>query len=138
MRMKNYILSGTLSFMLAGGINAQKLPSFVKPEHRSLLTEQAEDFYEVIDPLVKNISKSAVVIKSGDKIVSMGTVTDRGIITKYSEIAKLSKSANVRMIANDGSSYPIKLLHIYDSYDIAVIENVGKLPAVDLRRSFWV
>jgi len=135
--MKQMIILAAMTAMMQGNLSAQKLPQFVRPEHRPLLIKQAEDFYKVIDPLVRNISKSTVVIKADDKIVSIGTVTDKGIITKYSEIAKIdiSTNTNVRMIAKDGTSYPINLLHIYDSYDIAVIENVGKLPAINLKNS---
>lgn len=137
MDMKQIFLAVAMATMVSGTVTAQKLPQFVRPEHRPLLTEQAQDFYKVIDPLVKNISNNTVVIKVDDKIVSMGTVTDKGIVTKYSEISKINKNAktDIRMIAKDGSSYPINLLHIYSSYDIAVIENIGKLPAVDLKRS---
>ncbi|MGJ8656700.1 MAG: PDZ domain-containing protein [Akkermansiaceae bacterium] len=135
MNIKQIILGATLVAMTSGGLSAQKLPQFVRPEHRGLLTKQAQDFYKVIDPLVANISHSTVVIKANDKIVSLGTVTDKGIVTKYSELSKVSKNADVRMVAKDGTTYPINLLHIYNSYDIAVIENVGKLPAVDLRKS---
>ncbi len=135
--MKQMIIAVAMATMVSGTLSAQKLPQFVRPEHRPMLTKQAQDFYEVIDPLVKSISNSTVVIKADDKIVSMGTVTEKGIVTKYSEIAKIKKDTktNIRMIAKDGSSYPINLLHIYNSYDIAVIENIGKLPAVNLKKS---
>ncbi len=133
--MKKIILSAAIAAISSSALFAQKLPQFVRPEHRPVLTKQASDFYKVIDPLVKEISKSAVVFRAGDKIVSMGTVTDKGIVTKFSEISKVSQDANVRMIAKDGTSYPVKLEHVYNSYDIAVIENVGKLPAVNLQQS---
>ena len=136
-QMITVVAMATMTATFSGTLSAQELPQFVRPEHRPLLTEQAADFYKVIDPLVKKISNSTVVIKVDDKIVSMGTVTDKGIVTKYSEIAKVSKNSktDIRMIAKDGTSYPINLLHIYNSYDIAVIENIGKLPAVDLKKS---
>lgn len=135
--MKHVIIASALTALSVGHITAQKLPQFVKPEHRPVLTKQAADFYKVVDPLVKEISNSTVIIKGGDKIVSVGTVTDKGIVTKYSELAKAARDtfANIRMIAKDGTSYPINLKHVYNSYDIAVIENVGKLPAVNLAKS---
>ena len=139
MKMRQLTLRLVVAALVAsiGNLSAQKLPDLVKPEHRSLLTNQAEDFYKVIDPLVKNISNSTVVIKADDKIISLGTVTEKGIVTKYSELAKVSKGpvTNIRMIAKDGTSYPINLMHVYNNYDIAVIENVGKLPAVELKKS---
>jgi len=137
MKMKQMMIAVAMATMGSGALSAQKLPQFVRPEHRPLLTKQAQDFYKVIDPLVKNISNSTVVIKADDKIVSMGTVTEKGIVTKYSEISKIGKDAktNIRMITKDGTSYPINLLHVYNSYDIAVIENIGKLPAVNLKKS---
>jgi serine protease Do len=140
MNIKQIIISlmmVTMTVTLSGTLSGQNLPQFVRPEDRPLLTKQAKDFYTVIDPLVKKVSNSTVVIKADDKIISLGTVTEKGIVTKYSEIAKISKNikTNVRMIAKDGTSYPINLLHIYNSYDIAVIENIGKLPAVNLKKS---
>ncbi len=118
-------------------LSAQKLPDHVRPEDRELLNKQAADFFKAIDPLVKEISKSVVVIKAGDRVISAGTVTEKGVVTKYSELAKASMNtqSNIRMIAYDGSSYPIKLQHIYFSYDIAVIENTGKLPPVNMKKS---
>lgn len=137
MKIKQIILATGIYVASVGSLSAQKLPDLVKPDDRAFLTQQAEDFYKVIDPLVNNISKSTVVIKADDKVVSMGTVTEKGIITKYSELAKASKDVitNMRMVAKDGTTYPINLLHIYSSYDIAVIENVGKLPTVGLTKS---
>ena len=135
--MRQLMIKAAVVTLVTGNLVAQEYPEFVRSEHRPILTKQAEDFYKVIDPLVKDISNSTVVIKVDDKIVSAGTVTDRGIVTKYSELAKASKNAvsGIRMIAKDGTSYPINLLHIYNSYDIAVIENIGKLPAVNLKKS---
>ncbi len=140
MKKKQFIVTLASVVMVTGQLSAQKLPEFpefVRTEHKPLLTKQADDFFKVIDPLVKDISNSTVVIKADDKIVSMGTVTEKGIVTKYSELAKASKGRfnQFRMIAIDGTAYAINLLHIYHSYDIAVIENIGKLPAVNLKKS---
>ena len=49
MKMKQVIISAALVGMTAAGLSAQKLPQFVKPEHRPLLTKQAQDFYKVIE-----------------------------------------------------------------------------------------
>lgn len=140
MKIGKFIISVGTAILLIGNVGAQKpsdYPEFVRSEDKPLLTKQANDFYKVIDPLVKRISESTVVIKADDVVLSMGTVTEKGIVTKYSELAKASRkdAVNIRMISKDGTSYPINLLHIYNSYDIAVIENIGKLPPVNLKKS---
>jgi S1-C subfamily serine protease len=137
MKMRKFIINTATVTLITGNLVAQEFPEFVRSEDMPILTKQAEDFFKVIDPLVKDISNSTVVIKVDNKIVSLGTVTEKGIVTKYSELAKASRNAfsKIRMIAKDGTSYPINLLHIYNSYDIAVIENIGKLPAVDLKKA---
>ena len=135
MNIKQLVMSGVFVAIASGNLHAQEYPEFVRPEHKPLLTQQAQNYYKVIDPLVKDISESTVVIKANDKIVSLGTVTEKGVVTKYSELVKVSRRAKMRMVAKDGKSYPINLLHIYESYDIAVLKNVGKLPAVNLKES---
>ncbi len=137
MNVKWVISSAVLLGLFCGLLHGQSLPDVVKPENRDLLNEQAQRFYKVIDPLVDKISDSTVVIKSGEKIVGMGTVTASGIIVKYSELAKesLRSKSKMHMVSKANKSYPVKLLHIYGSYDLAVIDNVGKLPAVDLSKS---
>lgn len=133
MKMNKLFLSGVLIAMTAGSLSAQSYPRFVRSSDKAKLTDQAQSFYKVADPLVKDVSNSVVVIKAGNKTVSLGTVTDKGIVTKFSEISKLSEAEEVRMIAKDGKAYPVNLLNVYESYDIALLENVGKLPAVDLK-----
>jgi len=136
-RMRNSLVSVVVFVWLpcVMSVSAQELPFFVKAKDKAMLKQRAQEFYNVVDPLVKKISDSTVLIKADEKVISMGTVTQKGIVTKYSELAKVSKLANVdlRMVAKDGSVYPVNILHGYSSYDIAILENVGKLPAVDFK-----
>ena len=118
-----------------GSLTAQ-VQSRIDPLEERVLSEQADNLYAVIDPLVKEISDSVVIFKAGNEIISVGTVTSKGIVTKYSEISKYSAKDNLRMVDKNGTIYrDIELLSIYESYDIAVLKNVGGLPAVDLTRS---
>lgn len=135
MKITQFIIGAMLAVTTSSSLSAQQFPRFVKPGDRALLTKQAQDFYKAIDPLVKNISESTVVFMADKNIISMGTVTEKGIVTKYSELANVKNGADVRMVAKDGASYQVNLERVYNSYDIAVVENTGKLPAVDLKNS---
>jgi len=135
MKFKNIILFSSLILSSVSGLSAQR-SRLVDPEDRKLLANKANEVFDVIDPLVKEISNSVVLFKVGDKIVSAGTVTNKGIVTKFSEIAKFAAQDQLRMVAEDGTVYKnIKLLGVYEDYDIAVLKNVGSLPAVDFSES---
>lgn len=135
MKVKNIVILGAVIAGMTGSLSAQ-LSLNIDPEDKKALLEKTNDLYKVIDPLVKDISDSVVIIKAGDDIISVGTVTSKGIVTKYSEISKYGAGDKLRMVDKNGTIYrDIELLSIYEDYDIAVLKNVGGLPAVDLTRS---
>ena len=135
MKFKNIILFSGLILSSVSGLSAQR-SGFIDREDRKLLANKANEVFDVIDPLVKNISNSVVLFKVGNKIVSAGTVTNKGIVTKFSEVAKFATRGQLRMVAEDGTVYKdIKLLGVYEDYDIAILKNVGSLPAVDFSKS---
>lgn len=111
--------------------NAQGLPTVRNPEDRETLNQQSQAFFKAADEVVKPVSKSSVVVKDGNRIVAFGTVTDAGILTKWSEINKLGK--NARIIDHAGNAHSIITTKVYKDHDLAVLSNTGKLPALKLR-----
>jgi len=135
MKIKNVILFSSLLFLSVSGVSAQR-QRIIDAEDRAVLASKANDIFGVVDPLVKEVSNSVVLFKSGDKVISAGTVTKKGVVTKFSEISKYAAQGKLRMVAKDGTVYnDIDLLGVYEGYDIAVLKNVGRLPAVDLSQS---
>ena len=135
MKIKNIFLLSGLVISSVSSISAQR-QRFIDAEDRKVLENKANDLYTAVDPLVKEISNSVVLFKSKDKIVSVGTVTNKGIVTKFSEISQYAAQDKLHIVTKDGIVYKnIELLGVYESYDIALIKNVGSLPAVDLSNS---
>lgn len=111
-------------------IHAQKLPNTVKPQDKILLQNQATNFYKIIDPIAAKFSPHVVAIKSQNKLIAMGTVTELGIITKLSEINQ--KGVVPRMIDYDGNVHQIVLKSSNKEYDLALLENPTNLPVLKL------
>ncbi len=125
----------TLSILLASlvGITitqAQSLPETVRSQDKVLLKQQAANLFKIVDPIAAKISPHVVVIKSGDKLITMGTVTEIGIITKLSEIN--NKGLAPRMIDHNGNVHQLILKSSNEEYDIALLENTGNIPSLKL------
>ena len=134
MKLKNVILFSALLFSSVSGLSAQRRS--IAEEDQKILANKASEIFKVVDPLVKEVSDSVVLFKAGKKIISVGTVTSKGIVTKFSEIASHAAQDELHMVTKDGTVYKqIELLGVYEEYDIAVLKNIGGLPAVDLTKS---
>jgi len=135
MKIRNIILLSGVILSSVSSLNAQ-ISRSIDAEDRKILSEKAEDLYKVVDPLVNEISSSVVLFKVNDRVVSLGTVTKKGIVTKFSEISKYANDGELHIVTKDGTVHKtIELLGVYESYDIAVLKNVGSLPAVDFTES---
>lgn len=127
----NFIKQASLIAVAIASITtaqAQKLPDTVKPTDRILLNQQANDLYKIIDPIAAKASPSVVVIKSGNSIIAMGTVTEAGIVTKLSEIGK--RGLELRIVDHQGNVHPVVLKSTNKEFDLALLENTAKLPAL--------
>jgi len=125
----------TLPILLASligtaSVQAQKLPNTVKPQDRVLLQNQALNLYKIIDPIAAKFSPHVVAIKSDNKLIAMGTVTELGIITKLSEINR--RGVVPRIIDHNGNVHQIVLKASNDDYDIALLENPTNIPGLKL------
>jgi len=125
-----------LSILLASlvsvtSLQAQNLPNTVKPQDRELLKQQATDFYNIIDPIAAKVSPYVVVIKSNNKVIAMGTVTELGIVTKLSEINR--KGVVPRIIDHEGNTHQIVLKSSNEEYDLALLENPSNIPSLKLK-----
>lgn len=114
-----------------GSVSAQSFPSVRNAEDKASLTAQSQDFFKAADAVVKPISKSSIVIKNGNRIVAFGTVTEAGILTKWSEISNLGP--NARIVDYAGKTHSVITKKVYKEHDLAVLNNPGKLPALKLR-----
>ena len=122
-----------MSFIGIYTLNAQTLPDTVKPVDRELLRQQATDLYKIIDPISAKFSPSVVAIKSRNRIIAMGTVTEKGIITKLSEIAR--RGADPRIIDHLGNENPVILKDSNEEYDLVLLENPKQLAALPLKQN---
>ena len=121
------------SLISATSLQAQKLPDTVKPQDRTLLKQQATDLYNIIDPIATKFSPYVVAIKSKNKVIAMGTVTELGIITKLSEINR--KGVVPRIIDHEGNPHQIVLKDSNEEYDLALLENKAMIPSLELNTS---
>lgn len=122
------------SLLLIGNAFAQKsLPRDMDRQDRQALTQQAQSFVSVASPVIDKVSDSVVSIQYRDRLLAYGTVTEKGILTKWSEIQRHAHVAQVVHRKKDGQgsvSNRLKLIGIFKDYDLALLENPYKTPAI--------
>jgi len=129
--------------LVVGGILAlnnlslgqSRYPSSVEDEDLPKLKAQSSAIGEKITPLVQDISKSVVrIVKPVNaytnklETLSNGTVTEKGIVVKWSEVEPFRYSAF--MVNAEGKSSKLKLVGIYENYDLALFENVFEIAPI--------
>ncbi len=129
-----------LHIIIASGLVASaslrgqmKFPATVKPRDKVRLQQQSDAFYKVFDKIASTVTESTVVLKVGDKVIAMGTVTEKGVVTKLSEI--LPYLQVIRMVDSKGYVHPVKIKATHKDYDLALLENTGKLPELVLEKA---
>ncbi len=132
--MNNFKLIALTSALLGASLQAQiAFPPTVKRADKQKLKEQSDEFYKVVDPLTAAYSNSTVVIKSGNKIVAMGTVTEKGIVTKLSEIK--NKTDDLRIVTKAGDVSAVVMKSSNEDFDLALLENTAKADELILKTS---
>jgi len=132
---KTFIISTVLSSLIFSSSNAQSvLPETVEPQDVQLLEDQAAKFGQSLNPVVANISKSVVSIQVPGRrswqVLAMGTVTDKGILTKWSEIK--DNLTNGLVVYPDKPGRRIKVIGVYEEYDLALLSDDIGLPTISL------
>ncbi|MFD2158649.1 S1C family serine protease [Rubritalea tangerina] len=102
----------------------------MRTEDQKVLGLQADQFFKAIEPLSKEAGKHAVNVFSNGRMVSRGTVTKEGILTKWSEL--VSKGDRIWVVGHDGSKHEAFVKAVYLEYDLALLDYGSGLPAVDL------
>ncbi|MGJ8672590.1 PDZ domain-containing protein [Rubritalea sp.] len=133
--MRNGLLAvGILALSLVGA-SAQNhdlakvgLP-FVRISDAAVLVKQSDAFYKAIEPLSKEAGQHAVNVYSSGRMVARGTVTEHGVLTKWSEL--VSKGSNIQVVGYDGIQRDSYVKSVYLEYDLALLDYGGGLPAVD-------
>lgn len=133
--MKFFILLSFFAVSLCGVCNAQSaslahrgLP-FIKESDQLKMQQQSASFYAAIEPLSKELGVHAVNVLSSGRMISRGTVTKAGIVTKWSEID--SRGASLSVVGFDGVRRKAVVKAVYLEYDLVLLECKEGLPAVD-------
>ncbi|SHJ26726.1 PDZ domain-containing protein [Rubritalea squalenifaciens DSM 18772] len=112
-----------------GGYGKVGLP-FLRERDAQVLDVQAASFYKAVEPLADKTRKHAVYVEYRDRVITLGTVTTEGIVTKWSEIKPFA--SELFIVGHDGVRRGVVVKAIYNNYDIAVLAYNGSLPAVSL------
>lgn len=137
--MKHIVLSLSIwSALIATGFSQSResarrgLP-FLKPADQQILKKQSDGFFKVIDPIADKTGQHAVNVFSSGKMVARGTVTTKGVLTKWSEL--VSKGDNIWVIGHDGVKRDASVKGVYLEYDLALLDYGGGLSAVDMKQT---
>ena len=134
--MKSFIYISAAASLTVAASAQNSLPRTIEPADRALLSKQAMSFAKSVTPVVKEVSKSVVSIQVPSlrsrkwQTISLGTVTDKGIVTKWSEVAPYMRRA--RIIAEGKPARPIKLMGVYQDYDLALLSDEEGLPTIKM------
>lgn len=125
-------LVGCFSLLGMSNLPAQEsLPQDLEKSYRQQLSAQAKSFAAAAAPLAQSMSKNVVSIQFRDKLLAYGTVTEQGILTKWSELqpflryrlavvqlvkSKKEKTASVQ-------SHPLRVLQIFKEHDLVLLQN---------------
>ena len=135
MRRIKCFLSLVTGLSLAAPLLAQtNYPKGVERSDVLHLSQQELDIVAQVNPVAKTVASHVVSIQvptiDGWKLVALGTVTEKGIVTKWSEVKPFIGSA-VLAYPKQPSAY-LKLKGVYEEYDLALLENSQNLPAIKM------
>lgn len=106
---------------------ARGLP-FVSELDAKVLRTQSNSFFKAMTPLAMEKGKHAVNVMFGRRQLVRGTVTEQGILTKWSEVN--TYRANLSIVGYDGVRYPVVVDQVFKAHDLVLLRYSGKLPAV--------
>lgn len=133
--MKIRIVSGLLMVLASTSLLAQKrqletrgLP-FMKKSDQRVMAQQTEDFFLAIQPLSEKLGEHAVNVFASDRMLGRGTVTELGVVAKWSEV--MPKRSRLSVVGHDGVSRAAFVKAVYLEYDLALLSYDGGLVPVD-------
>mgnify|MGYP000188665362 CR=1 FL=1 len=133
--MKSIIITGLLWGMGGLTLSAQShdlarrgLP-FIKKIDQLKMKTQSDDFYSAIQPLSQKLGVHAVNVLSSGRIIGRGTVTESGIVAKWSELG--SRRYDLAVVGHYGVQREASVKAVYLEYDLVLLECDEGLPAVD-------
>ncbi len=98
------------------------------------LSQQELDIVVQVNPVAQTLSSHVVSIQvptaEGWKVIGLGTVTEKGIITKWSEIKPFIGGAVIAY--PEKPSVHLELKGVYEEYDLALLNNSQNLPAIKM------
>ncbi len=112
-------------------LRAEEDIPLIRPDERRAIDQQSDEMKEVIEPLLKDVAKSAVRVWVGNRRLAYGTVVGDGrkIVTKWSEISR-AKGA-LRVEAGGAELRAVTVSGVYENEDLAVLKVEGEpLPPV--------
>ncbi|WP_169334295.1 PDZ domain-containing protein [Rubritalea marina] len=101
---------------------------FVRPSDQQKLVEQADSFFQALDPISESLGKYAVNVFSNGKMVARGTVVDDGVLTKWSEL--VARGSDIWVLGHDGVKREARVVAVYLDYDFALLDYGGGLDSV--------
>ncbi len=137
--MKKIYAVLSLALLAAGELCAQNrdlarrgLP-YLRQEDQRVLQQQSDSFFKAIEPLAASTGEYAVNVYSSGRRVARGTVTEQGVLTKWSEL--VSKGDNIWVVGHDGEKREAFVKAVYIEYDLALLDFGGGLPSIDLAKA---
>lgn len=99
--------------------------SFLTPEVNEQLESQSGEFYKAVAPAVANAAQSTVWIRSGKRVLALGTVVGDGseVLTKWSEVAQ--RRNLLEAITGSGEARAASVVGVYADYDLARLKIDG-------------
>ena len=131
--MRRWFLSTAAVVSMTTLQGQNKFPDNVDIKDKVELRNQSASFAKQAEPVVKEASKSVVAIQIPDYrgnryTVAYGTVTEMGIVTKWSEIA--SYMGEAKIVYPGKKTQPIKLIGVYTDYDLALLSDDLGIPSI--------
>lgn len=129
---KTMMMAVCVAISMTTVVTAQSLhPETVQNEDKSLLRSQSEFFKKELTGVVEKVSESVVSIqvlyRGKWTLLSYGTVTPHGIITKWSEVSPFLAQAKV--IDASGKYMELKPIGVYEEYDLVLLsDDLGMKP----------
>jgi serine protease Do len=106
---------------LVVAVHAQEVP-LQRAEELQETRRQAQEVYDVLQPLAQQASPSTVWVWVGRRQVSLGTVIGEGdrILTKWSEVA--FAQSPIQVVGGDGKTATATVLGVYQDDDLALLQ----------------
>lgn len=136
MRRLNFFLWVNIG-LTTSAIAQTSYPHGVENSDRAILSMQESGIVENVNPVSEKASDYVVSIQrptnKGWELVALGTITEKGIVTKLSEVKEYLNGA---MVAYSGrEAKRLNLIGVYEEYDLALLEDSHNLTAIQMDRS---